>query len=509
VSVSSQSRVLAGLFAALFSMSGVALGQNHYPLELTNIKPQGTGGQTANHRIYRAYPGLEYNIRAAVIGGAYPYVFSLANAPAGMTVDGRGVIEWPNPQGEATPTLTVRDSAGNQVQAAWTIRAATAGFRFVDATNGNDAADGTRAAPWRTLGKVHSSGAANEIVYFRAGTYTLAGIPVSAADSPVGEEYVSWDAKNRPVIWLAHPGDARPIVDFGYTGKGQPYDRGDSVPRIKISGANIYIDGMTFFRSMTMAFQVYHANQAGTTFRRNVFDTTGPGIDGGNSAFIMFVASGRANGLYTVVQDNEFKNLKRGSAHSGLKLYTLTKPLFEDNSFHDFENYAEGLAVKSAIVQYTIRGNTFFNVGQGIVGNMDDYSGQDNTRGEVLFNNIRVTGGEPIFAMHLNQNGTAGETFIYRNTFIGPVVVFNADAGDGPFRFTNNVIVSPDSGAKGSRISHSEVSDGTRVIAADNLVGSPSDRIVGPDGRLLGAHRTKFIGRRGHETGAPAAAPPR
>ena len=472
----------------------------NYPLEVTNIRPAGTGGLTANYRVYRAYPGLEYNIRAAVVGGAYPYTFTLSDAPTGMTVDARGVISWPSPQASASPTLTVRDQEGSQVSATWNITVDGGSFRFVDAVNGNDANAGNQAAPWRTLSKVYSSATGTQIVYFRAGTYTVAGIPVRAQDHPQGEEFIPWDGVQKSATWLAYPGDARPTLDFGYTGSGQPYNSGDSVPRLKINGPNLYVDNMRFYRCMTMCFQVNHGGQVGTTFRRNVFDTGGPGIDGGNSAFIMFVAAGGANSLYTVVQDNEFMNLKRGTANSGLKLYTLTKPLIEDNSFHEFDAATESLAIKAAIVQYTVRGNRFYNVCSGIVGNMDDYAGGDNTRGEILFNSVIVRGPEPTWALHFNQNGTAGETFIYRNTLVGPVVAFGVGPGSGPFRLSQNVIVSEDGGSpRGSRITHYEVRDASRIVLTDNLTAPPSARIVDAAGLLQGASRTQHLGKRGHE----------
>ena len=40
----------------------------------------------------------------------------------------------------------------------------------------------------------------------------------------------------------------------------------------------------------------------------------------------------------------------------------------------------------------------------------------------------------------------AGVTHIYRNTFVGRVSVRNTDTADGPFYFTNNVIVNSDAG---------------------------------------------------------------
>lgn len=62
-------------------------------------------------------------MRAAVIGGTYPYSFTLTDQPAGMTVDSRGVITWPNPPAsDSSITLTVAtDSEGSQAQTTWSI----------------------------------------------------------------------------------------------------------------------------------------------------------------------------------------------------------------------------------------------------------------------------------------------------------------------------------------------------------------------------------------------------
>ena len=75
-------RLVLGCALAIMSLAQPSFAAN-YPLELTNIGPS----LASNNRIYRAYPGLEYNIRAAVIGGDYPYSFTLSNAPAGMTIN--------------------------------------------------------------------------------------------------------------------------------------------------------------------------------------------------------------------------------------------------------------------------------------------------------------------------------------------------------------------------------------------------------------------------------------
>src|SRR5688572_17024316 len=73
----------------LFLINASAQAAN-YPLELVSPRAAGSSpssGQpaiSANNRIFWAYPGIEYNIRATVIGGKYPYRFALSNAPTGM-----------------------------------------------------------------------------------------------------------------------------------------------------------------------------------------------------------------------------------------------------------------------------------------------------------------------------------------------------------------------------------------------------------------------------------------
>src|SRR4029079_14725153 len=78
-------RLGLSLYAALWIGAVPARAQNHFPLELLNIKPVGSPprGLSQNNRIFRAYPGVTYNIRAAVIGGNYPYSYTLSNPPSG------------------------------------------------------------------------------------------------------------------------------------------------------------------------------------------------------------------------------------------------------------------------------------------------------------------------------------------------------------------------------------------------------------------------------------------
>ncbi|MGH9349666.1 MAG: Ig domain-containing protein, partial [Vicinamibacterales bacterium] len=169
-------RILCGLVVA-GAVSGAELAvAANYPLELSNFR----SGMSSNHRHARAYPGIEYNVRAGVVGGAYPFTFSLSNAPSGMTIDSRtGTITWPNPQANASPTITVVDSEGTRISATWTITVTTNGFKFIDANNGRNAANngcssscgtGTLSNPWRTVRDMYQNGVPSDFIYFRNGT---------------------------------------------------------------------------------------------------------------------------------------------------------------------------------------------------------------------------------------------------------------------------------------------------------------------------------------------------
>ena len=498
--------LLIVLVASWFGTS-TALAQSHFPLEITNIKPVGTvpSGLNANSRIYRAYPGLVYNIRAAVIGGSYPYSFTLSNAPAGMTVNANtGEVNWPDPQGNATPTLTIRDSAGAQITTSWPITVTSNGFQFVDGVNGVNAANngcgsncgiGTLQRPWRSLKDMGLNAAPQSITYFRSGTYGVLDMQRAGVGSP-------WEAvefsTNRSTIWLAYPG-ASPVIDFGYTAGGAEFG-----PMIFLGGDVTYVDGFETRNSHIIGFQVGAGSQ-GQTFRRMRMHNHGAFVNGANSALIMTLgASGSYTSYGMVVQDSEFYNTPSVNA---LKLYSQSKPLFESNSFHDL---VASMELKGDVRQFTVRANTMYNIRSNmqqaiaIGGNMHGANDQPTSGGEICFNNVRDSDN---FALNLNQDGMATAIYVYRNTFRGGVNVDNTDAADGPFVFKNNVIVNNDSGAvAGSHVTHYNVSAPQRITLTDNLTGFPAANIIDANGNLTAAY-AQFVGTRGHQTSGSTGMP--
>ena len=448
-----------------------------YPLELVSPRApgtlpaseEGTPPMPSGHRIFKAYPNLEYNIRAVVIGGAYPYVFSLSDAPAGMTIDPRtGVVRWPDPSGTTvTPTLTVRDAAGTTASAAWTITVTTAGFRFVDSVNGSDANDGTLQSPWASIAKIKLSGVAGEIVYFRTGTYRTTGMAISGSDTWTRVEL---NGSVQPVQWLAYPGE-RPVIDNDYVA-------GVNDGRfIRLSGSAthpVYVDGLEITNTRHMALQFGSGSCHYAVFRRLDIHDIANAIDGANSAGIMTLTSPGFPTWYAAYQDIDFHD----NAAGGIKQYSHKKVLWEDNQFR---SSGGGPDLKSFTPRFEVRTCHFHdNDGgsgyDGLFGNMA--AGTEPTYGEWRFNRLDCGDSPQIWAMDVNQDGAAGEVSIYRNTVKGTVRVRNVEAAstDGPFHFYKNVIINSSSAPE--HITLEAVADPSRIDAHDNLTGTPSDGIV-------------------------------
>lgn len=467
----------------------------NYPLELVSPRAAGTAPVSGNdaisasNRIFRAYPGIEYNIRAVIVGGAYPYTFSLTNAPAGMVINpNTGEIRWPNPTGTTvTPTITVRDSEGTERSSPWTITVTTSGFRFVDANAGqrHPTGNGSIDNPWRTLSDVVAGGSANDIVYFRNGTYNALDLPRQSVGSAWERVELNSSVPNK---WIAFPGQS-PVIDFGYRSGGDPG------VIIRPNSDNLYIDGFETRATRVIGFQIHSGSYA--VFRRlrmHQLNPAGANLDGSNSALIMTMsaysdsnAGGNAGswGQYLAIQDNEFWDSPRDNF---LKMYSQWKMVIEDNYFRDA---LLAIELKADLPQFTYRNNRHTNITSiAIGGNMHSYT----TSGEICFNLVNTPNAQ--YTLDINSDGQAKRIDSYRNTLIGNVRVRNVDSADGPFRLYDNVIVNNDSSA--NKIRFESVSDTSRVVIQNNLTGTSG--IVDAQGLLTSAY-AQYRGVRGHEVG--------
>lgn len=505
--------------AVLALMLGVAMparAQGHYPLKITS--PMATAaspdGLDADHRTKRAYTGLTYKVRVAVIGGYYPYTFELNNEPAGMTIVAgpcttigvtcrAGEITWTNPTSTATNVeVVVTDAMAQTDTETWTITVSTTGcttaggWCFLDADDGNDTTGaGTLASPWQTFDKLYDSSAANTITYMRGATatYTLTGVPTASSGLELRTE---WNEASRSVIWLGYPGEESSVV-FDFIGNTAAPT--DYVPRARMTGNTYYLAHFTAKNPLYMAWQFTPTavSSYGPTMYDMVLNDAGPGSDGTNSAWMMTVnASPTAPHFGGVFCNNTVTN----ADFNVVKHYNSLQPLICDNTLTNVDGAFEE---KAEVSQFTIRGNDFVSGGIFCCGNMNWADASHTTYGEIAFNRV-LSASTATAQLGDAKVNTIGAVYLYRNTFLGTVAVKNLVTADGPYTYRNNVFVNA-GGTGGScpqRLSCTSVTDYARIdLDSSNIQGSVSDNVADSNGLLQGAYRTTYLGTAGWELG--------
>lgn len=504
---------------------------------LTMVRPVATGsagtGLHANNRIYRAHPGIQYEIHADAIGGNWPYTYALSGEPTGMTISAgpctdigptgctAGTITWTNPQttcstctaGVTAPiTVTVTDKNGTQVSGTWSITVTTTGFYFINADSGNNANAGTLAAPWQTLDKARTTAGANSIVIFRGATaaYTL-GSPASDHGCQ-GDRYRFFQA-TEPTIFIGYPGETA-VIDFQSTG-------GASVPCIFMQSDNIWIDNLEIKNIGSIGFDFAPSNRYGPVVRKLNAHDLKDGENGQNSSFIRTVSNYNSPSYHYTVQNSYFDrvqgdgNVEDGDGGSalddgcGLKVYSSRDALFEHNHFSGSAFNEAMMALKSEVPKYTVRGNIgASDVTTFIGGNMDKNIGIS-TQGDIYHNLCLGSGGGASSGRGCLTIGWSLpthpilQTQVWRNTFIGEVVIANLQTQDGPYYFNDNVILNSvaASGSCPANYRCDTVTDYSRLVDnADNLKGANDGSIANATTGIL--INRALVGTVGFELGS-------
>lgn len=491
------------VLSILLLCGATASAQDHYALEI--LAPR--DDLPADHRMTRAYPGVPWEIRVAAVGGDAPYTYTLSGAPAAMTIVAgpcttsgltctAGTITWPSPDAtDASITVTVTDRDGDPVSETFGVTVSTAGFRWIDATSGNNSNNGILVAdggtgPVQTIAGMSAVDTGSSIWYFRSGTYTFAGITASGAGdaSRVDFEHDAAGGGNS-TMWLCYPGD---VCTFDVR-----YPDVDPAPYARFTSDYAYVHGFTIRRDKIKAFEwtPISANGSGIWYE-NTFQEGGPGAVGSNAAFIMTSSNSYAFLAQLVVQNNTL-----GSAdHNALKLYALNRTLIESS---EFASGNAGMDVKSVIAQYTIRANIFTSCDDFcIAGNMDEQAAQVGvqTQGEVCYNyfNGCGTAGCIYYAEGFPRDPGEGfgPLFAYRNTFnngANPAVqARDVTSAEGDLSLVQNVLISATtaSGSCPAKVLCTTVSDFTKIVKTNNLDGVSGDGIIAANGDLQGAYLT-------------------
>jgi hypothetical protein len=425
-----------GMFlAVVFGLTNNSQAAN-FPLEIINIKPAGTGTPAipATNRIFRAYPGIEYNIRAAVIGGTYPYTYSLSNAPEGMTINSRtGEIIWPNPQSDASDIqLSVKDSENTTVSTTWSITVSINGFLFVDAAY-SGVETGSITQPFSSIENMinkTNSGDSQDIVYFRGGNYILIehNNHFRATGDVTGKygfnlSYGSGD-NLKPHKWIGYPGE---IVNIDGDGR-------------YIEIGSIYFDNLNLSNFSDWGLIVISQNHYNVVRRCNWSTLYQVRDTNSNQGFYFHMETNAT--YYHVFQDNTFRDYNGAQAIGSL--YRTHKMLIENNYMSDggysvYHGFAQGVGAKYNTDYLTIRGNKII-MPASIP--LDIYKGSDNV--DICFNFLKQTsGGRPLY---FSANNTfPGTVNVYRNTIVGGNINIRENpCGStlhGPYNFYKNIFI--------------------------------------------------------------------
>ncbi|MBU5613504.1 Ig domain-containing protein [Geomonas azotofigens] len=480
----------------------------NYPLEISNIKPAGTGSPAipVTNRVFRAYPGVEYNVKAAVIGGVYPFTFKLANAPQGMTIDAAtGEIRWPNPQASSgTITLSVTDGENTTVSTTWTVNVSTTGFYFVDSSY-SGVETGSISQPFSSIANVLANTSLNStnILYFREGKYQF--VPYKGLNASATEMFLG----NSPHTWLAYPGENVTIVGNG------AYLR---------SNFAVYLDRLNFSSFNKEAMMLWGGHHYQTIRRCNFSNLTATDSTNNNQGFIITESAVGVPGYYSVIQDNEF-SFFTGASGIG-SLYDDTKLLIENNYIHDaggtgITGINAAIAAKSRLNYLFIRGNKI-NISKGLYmgTNMNSFFYQSNNI-DISFNlliGLSTPESGPTF--NSRSDGLIHNFNFYRNTLVGNIRFENLDGNNcsasGPFKIYGNVLINDNTSWNTSTITLNYISyykptaiNNPQYCITDtqNLKGKPSANIIDTNGDLTTAY-AGYVGTYGYQVKAGVAVPP-
>lgn len=521
------------------------------PLRVIRPLPVGAAGTGADPdaRWFRQPAGVDYTIRAEVHGGTAPYAsYVLSNAPAGMAIEGCigpvsdavrrtcGTITWPNPQASASNiTVTVSDGVGAQASATWSITVGAMpcgadGACFLDAAcvGCDDTGDGSEGSPFQTISRVQTIGARAMVFLMGAGEFSLDGTTTQVSEclhngtSATGLS-ATFTETTGPVIFVDYPDGVRPIVNIGYV------QGGVAKACFENTGQNLYMSGLEIRNCTYKCVENQRSNEYGATYWDMIFRGTGIGQDGANSAALMYAQrySQRETPYWDVVTQSEFYDIGGGGSGTMacIKNYSQRGSLQADNIFVGARS-AECVAHKSDVEDFETRNNRFIGIiGTAIGGNMHwTFEGCASppqacgvqTRGVIRFNYVEAT----TYCLEINQDGQAGPIVISRNTLRCEIHIRSTDSADGPFTFTQDVIINGQAanGSCPAKFDCTSVSDFTRIVHTPcgtgtcNLIGVEADGILDGNGDLvvpfLAAHGPSSPIPKGHMVGASVVTQP-
>lgn len=477
-----------------------------FAMRIVHPRPDAETNSYAAHR--NAYPGMPYSTYVAIQGGSYPFFYELETAPSGMTIGQQltvvngvqvaastyGRIYWANPTaGTHTVKVNVYDQNYDRggdpsvlATVTFDVVCATTRFVFIDPVDGSDSNDGTLAAPFQTINKLHAGDSATstyngKIVVLRDGTHDVDGMATN------GNRYAMISG-GAPVVFQGYPGESA-ILNL-YQGQFA-INSGSNDMQFKdltIQCAGDWTDTQYMFSAFGASDRHSWFNVTFTNF----YGGTGPASD--NQSVMYYSNAGCSD---VAVMHCTYT----GRMGNIVDFYNIRYAVFTHNTGANLDTSAEVNASNSHELIYlkdscrdiSIRANTFVEGMTNVAhGSFVGCGGQNNGGAAHSFNNIEICYNK--LAMFENASirgyyeygaGPAGAVYGYRNSCLGNITDFvdTHNVGPDPNVWENNVAVAGISGMWNATLT-------------DNTTGAST---LDSNANLTGATRTSYLGIRGAE----------
>jgi len=302
------------------------------------------------------------------------------------------------------------------------------------------------------------------------------------------------------VIWLAYPGESV-TIDFAATGANE-------VELFDMDGENIWLEGFTIRRTQCLGYRFDGRDQQfGVVVRWFTGQEMINGSGSSNCSYLLWDSIPDGPSYHDTLQLSNF--LDSASASCAIKTYSTLEPLFETSFYGESADNEAMLALKVLASASTVRANYFDgNAPTGIGGNMnDDPLGSYGVTSGEIYHNLCLGSGtgtqEGCLTLGVSKIDIGPQWYVYRNTFLGKINISNLVTADGPYTFSDNVLLNSQaaSGSCPAKYTCHSVTDYTRLVDnADNVKGLDDGSVANTTtGELVGSSRTNYLGVAGFE----------
>ncbi|MBX3726347.1 MAG: hypothetical protein KF823_10580 [Xanthomonadales bacterium] len=356
-----------------------------------------------------AHPGIRWEIPIVIQGGAWPFRYELVDngGASGLAIGGElarridhgyvvhertsdyGRLWWQDPiAGNYSILVRVHDQGGTHIDVPLSLAVGTAGWVFVDANDGSDeAGDGSVAAPFRTIRRIHDAGAA-----FADHRVYLSGVVPMDGNHPSGDLAINrGDFQHTPAVWVGKPGGN--AVLEAYQG------------RISLTAPDFYFANLEHRHHVDFVQShgsyIHMITAWGNTARLTLHDVHFSRFHGnpvnadlGNSSIIMFTDQGSPRSHVAIVN-----NTISGDNGIFTSAYQLHHSVVENNRAVNARFVTGDTAtwavfwIKRANEHLSIRGNEFWDGNfWGSPGNLSAALGMDAARTiEFAYNTVHTS----------------------------------------------------------------------------------------------------------------------